>query len=64
MLRQTVIDDEKDFTYPHKFYQFNEVVHGASTPGHSTTITPDFISQKVDDHLRCQSVKRKRKKPA
>jgi len=25
MLRQTVIDDEKDFAYPHKFYQFNEV---------------------------------------
>jgi len=62
MLRQTVIDDEKDFAYPHKFYQFNEVIHGASTP--VTTITPDFISQKVDDHLRCQSVKRIRKKPA
>jgi len=23
--RLTVIDDEKDFAYPHKFYQFNEV---------------------------------------
>jgi len=34
-----LINDEKDFVSP---------------PGHSTTTTPDFISLKVDDQLRCE----------
>jgi len=48
-LADTLIDDEKDFDYPHGFDNFNKGIHGASAPGHSTCITPGLISQKVYD---------------